>query len=319
MKSLLRKAGIGGLALRLYHRPLHRLRDCLREGGPWQQRRTELGRQDMEMAAYKLPLLAAHSGAPLELHLLTGRRFWYQTAFCLWTLGYHADRPLAPVIYDDGTLVKAHRDALTRLFPTSRFVAEAETIARLDAYLPTEHFPVIRERWLNYPNLRKLIDPHLGSSGWKLVLDSDLLFFRKAVLLENWLDAPDAPLHAVDVANAYGYSDKLLNSLISAPLPQRLNVGLCGLRSEELDWERIEYLCGTLIDAEQTNYYLEQALVALLLAGRKCAIAPADDYVTLPVLPEAETCSAVMHHYVANSKRWYFQFNWRRCLPTSSA
>jgi hypothetical protein len=23
----------------------------------------------------------------------------------------------------------------------------------------------------------------------------------------------------------------------------------------------------------------------------------------------------VMHHYVAESKRWYFQHNWRRALP----
>jgi len=319
MRPLLRTAGIGPLALRFYHRPLHQLRDCLREGGPWQQRRTERGGQEMEKAAFELPLLAVCSGAPLELHLLTGRHFWYQTAFCLWTLGYHAGRPLAPVIYDDGTLIEEHRDALARLFPCSRFVAQSETIARLDAHLPADRFPVIRERWNNYPNLRKLTDPHLGSSGWKLVLDSDLLFFRQAALLQNWLDAPDAPLHAVDVANAYGYSDSLLRSLIGAPLPQRLNVGLCGLRSDELDWERIEYLCRTLIAAERTNYYLEQALVALLLAGRRCTIAPANEYVTLPVLPEAQTCSAVMHHYVANSKRWYFQHNWRRCLPALSS
>jgi CheY-like chemotaxis protein len=67
-----------------------------------------------------------------------------------------------------------------------------------------------------------------------------------------------------------------------------------------------------LIDKEKTNYYLEQALVAMMLAGQSCAVAPADDYVTKPVFPEAETCQAVMHHYVANSKRWYFQHNWRK-------
>jgi hypothetical protein len=125
---------------------------------------------------------------------------------------------------------------------------------------------------------------------------------------------PSTPLHAIDVANAYGYSDALLSSLCQAPLSQRLNVGLCGLRSDELDWDKIEYFCRTLIETERTNYYLEQALVALLLAGRECTRTPEKDYVTLPVLPEAEACRAVMHHYVADSKRWYFQHNWRHCL-----
>jgi hypothetical protein len=41
-------------------------------------------------------------------------------------------------------------------------------------------------------------------------------------------------------------------------------------------------------------------------------VAPAADYVTLPPPAEARRCSAVMHHYVAGSKRWYFQHNWRR-------
>jgi hypothetical protein len=53
-----------------------------------------------------------------------------------------------------------------------------------------------------------------------------------------------------------------------------------------------------------------------MVAGRPCDIAPGDDYVTLPRMPEARDCRAVMHHYVAESKRWYFQENWRRALET---
>jgi hypothetical protein len=90
------------------------------------------------------------------------------------------------------------------------------------------------------------------------------------------------------------------------------------LRSEELDWERLEHLCRTLIERERTHYYLEQALVAVLLAGRACAVAPEKEYLTLPVPPEASECRAVMHHYVADSKRWYFQQNWKRCFPSAA-
>ena len=314
MRKLVRHLGLGRLALRLYHQPLCRLRACVREGGPLEQRRTELGRQAMEKAGRALPGLPPGSGRPVELHLLTGRRFWYQTVFCLWSLARQSGRPLAPVIYDDGTLAAEHRDPLTRLWPAVRFVPQTETIGRLDEFLPAGRYPVLRERWRNYPNIRKLTDPHLGRRGWKLVLDSDLLFFGRPGFLLDWLDAPDRPLHAVDCETSYGYSRALLDRLASQPPADLVNVGLTGLDSGAIDWEQLEYWTRTLHDQEGTSYYLEQALVALSVAGQSCAVAPAADYVTLPVPPEAVECRAIMHHYVAHSKRWYFQSCWQTAL-----
>lgn len=122
------------------------------------------------------------------------------------------------------------------------------------------------------------------------------------------------PLCATDIQNAYGYPLELLRELAGQPVPERVNTGLIGLRSEEIDWDRLEYWCRTLIERQGTHYYQEQALVALLLAGRRHCAAPPTDYVTLPRPPEASECRAVMHHYVAGSKRWYFRENWRRVL-----
>jgi hypothetical protein len=314
MKNFLRSLGLGRLALHLYHRPVNRVRDSLRNGGPWEERRTEAGRREMEAAARTLPALPAGAGAPVELHLLTGRRFWYQTAFCLWSFARHAGRPLAPVIYDDGTLTAEYQQPLARLFPAMRFVAQAEILARLDTHLPAAKFPVLRERWRNYPNIRKLTDVHAGHTGWKLVIDSDLLFFHRPAFMLDWLDQPDRPLHAVDSETSYGYTRPLLDSLARAPLADLVNVGLTGLQGSGIDWEKLEHWTATLHAREGTSYYLEQALIAMLVAGRACAVAPAADYLTLPRPPEAHDCRAVMHHYVAQSKRWYFQHNWRRVL-----
>lgn len=312
LRAIARKAGLGPVAYHLFHRPWSKLRDCIREGGPLMQRRTERGRREMERAAAHLPPLAPAdiTHAPLELHLLTGRRFWYQSAFCLWSFAQHARRKIAPVVYDDGTLAEEQRAALAGIFPLARFVPLGETLLRLDEHLPAARFPVLRERWQHYPNIRKLTDIHTGSSGWKLVIDSDLLFFRRPSLLIKWLDKPGRPLHAVDIENSYGYSRPLLEALAGAPLADLVNVGLCGLNSSELDWEKLEHWCRALMEQEGASYYLEQALVAMLVAGRECTIAPAASYVTLPRPPEALACDAVMHHYVAESKRWYFQHNW---------
>ena len=315
-RSFVQRLGLGRFALVFWHQPIGRLQNSFRNGGPWQERRTEHGRLAMEAAAHLLPSLPPTDGAPLALHILTGRRFWYQTAFCLWTFARRSGRTLAPVIYDDGSLTEEFRTPLAQLFPAARFVARAETVARLDEYLPATRFPALRERWLNYPNIRKLTDPHLGSRGWKLVLDSDLLFFHRPQFLLDWIAAPGRPLHAVDCETSYGYSRPLMSELAGAPVADLVNVGLTGLDSAELDWERLEHWCRTLIARERTSYYLEQALIAMLVAGRQCAVAPARDYITLPEPPEARDCRAVMHHYVAHSKRWYFQHNWRRVVAT---
>lgn len=310
LQATLRSTGFGKVAYHLWHRPISAWASMIAAGGPLEIRRTERGRRAMEDAVSSLPP-AETNGAPLELHLLTGRRFWYQTAFCLWTFSRQSGRPVAPCLYDDGSLTSEYRESLRRLFPQTRFVLLPEILERLDQHLPAGKFPVLRERWQNYPNIRKLTDVHAGGTGWKLVIDSDLLFFRTPEFLAQWLERPERPLHAVDCATSYGYTRPLMNQLAAAPVSELVNVGLTGLRSEELDWEQLEYWTRKLHAAEGTSYYLEQGLIAMLLAGRSCAVAPRAEYVTLPKGAEASECRAVMHHYVADSKAAYFQHCWR--------
>lgn len=318
-RSTFRRLGLGRLALALWHQPVGRMRNSLRNGGPLAERETERQRREMEAAALQLPALPTPpADSPLQVHLLTGRRFWYQTAFCVHSLVQAAREPFRCEVYDDGSLDAEHAARLLRLGPAIRIHSYAEVTARVDCALPASRFPAIRERWRNYPNLRKLTDVHAGSEGWKLVLDSDLLFFREPRVLLNWLHSPDRPLHAIDCEESYGYSRLLLEQLAGTPLAAAVNVGLCGLHSESLDWDKLERWIGELQSREGTNYFLEQALVAMHVAGRECAIAPALDYLTRPEKGEVLAPTAVMHHYVANSKRWYFRHGWRQVAPRTA-
>lgn len=317
-KSRLRSLA-GRCAYLAYHAPRAAIVRSLSEGGPLEQWRTERSRRAMEAAAHTLPALPAHGGGTLAVHVLTGRRFWYQTAFCLWSFAHQAQRDLAPCIYDDGTLTEEFVAPFRRLFPAVRIFPQSEIIARLDQQLPAARFPFLRDRWVKYPHIRKLTDVHVGGTGWKLVVDSDLLFFHQPGFLTGWLENPSAPLHALDCDTAYGYPRPLMDQLAGHTVADLVNVGLCGLRSDALDWERLEHWCRVLMERHGPHYFLEQALVAMLVAGQRCAVAPAADYVTCPRPPEADACGAVMHHYVAESKRWYFQRNWRRSLETSPA
>jgi hypothetical protein len=299
----------------LWYRPIGGIRNSWRNGGPLVERETERARRKMVAAVPSLPPLPARLGASrITVHLLSGRRFWYQTAFCLHSFAANSDVGVDAEIYDDGTFDRELGELLARLGPSVRLQSAQQIRARLDECLPESQFPTLRERWRNYPNIRKLIDPHLGSTGWKLVIDSDLLFFRRPTFLLDWLAAPDRLLHAVDCQESYGYSRLLMEKLAGAPIPPLVNVGICGLQSESINWDELEAWCAELIAREKTSYYLEQALVAMLAARQPCAIAPAADYITYPSREEVHAPQATMHHYVDTAKRWYFRDGFRHFI-----
>ena len=162
-----------------------------------------------------------------------------------------------------------------------------------------------------YPHLRKLTDVHAGTADWHLVLDSDMLFFRRPDLLLDWLRAPRRPLHMTDFKDSYGYSAGLMASIAGSTIPSLSMSASAGCMPANSIGKGSERWCRLLQDAEGTSYYLEQALVAMLLAGRETIRAPAADYRLMPDDAECRRPTAAMHHYVDLSKRGYFRHAWR--------
>jgi hypothetical protein len=268
----------------------------------------------MEQAASCLPRLSRSvldSGRPLEVWYLTGNRFWYQTAFCAWSLANHSRRGLVLNLVDDGSLKPEQEQKLRRLFPAGATRWKHEVAAELDEQLPVSRFPVLRQRWSDYINIRKLTDIHLGSTGTKLVLDSDMLFFRRPDELLTWRDESDGPCLMVDCVESYGYSRELMQELAGFPIPPLLNVGICGLASELINWDEMEHWCHTLIERQGTSYYLEQALVAMLAARANITVMPRSNYITFPSRQQVLAGEGVLQHYVSDSKPWYFGNAWK--------
>jgi hypothetical protein len=300
-----------------WYRPLAAIKRSQREGGPWEQWIDARGRREMKLAAARLgPWPAAPEAAP-EVYFLTGQRYWYQTAFCLHSLR-RSGGSLRAVFIDDGSFTPALTATMLSQFPGSRAITSAETEAHLNECLPEDRFPILRSQRRTYLHLRKLTDVHAGRRGWRLVLDSDMLFFRRPSALLDWLQAPELPLHMQDVHDAYGYPRSSLAALTSGRFPGKLNVGICGFRSESIDWNFLEHCAKTLIQRHGTSYYLEQALVALLASTRETLNLPAGDYRLLPNEDECRRPTSALHHYVDLSKRGYFRHAWRHhVLPMS--
>jgi hypothetical protein len=253
-------------------------------------------------------------GKPLEVHMLVGTRFWFMAAYALVSLQRQVDGAVRVHLYDDGTLEVKQREKLETLASAVTFHDRPGIEARIDRFLPEEKFPFIRERLRNYPNLKKLTDPHVGSTGAKLVMDADILFFRQPTELLQWCKEPSCVLCATDVTESYGYSRALMEALAGGTIPAKINVGITGLCSESLDWDKLEFWCRELIAREKTNYYLEQALVAMLCATRSHTQLDLARYLTGPGDKQVLLGAGVMQHYVDLSKKEYFRRAWRQLV-----
>lgn len=256
---------------------------------------------------------SAQPANPLSVYFLTGQRFWHQSAFCAWSLQASTGRKIKPHFFDDGSLSQVQRARLSALFPEAVHYGRSDCLLRLESALPRADFPYLHELWHSYPNIRKLIDPHLLGGRWKLVLDSDMLFFSEPSELLQWLDHPQQALHMVDAVQSYGYPSAALEALSGAPLPERVNVGVTGLDSAALDFAELERWCATLIGRYGKHYFLEQALIAAWVGRSGAQVLPAERY-RLLAGGDCAPGLGCMDHYVAGAKPVYFGQAWAKCL-----
>ncbi|MEM9938490.1 MAG: glycosyl transferase [Pseudomonadota bacterium] len=312
MRSLARKFGIGNLVRLYYHRPIGLMRLSMAEGGPLQQRKTNQGHEDMKVAARNLPAMAEPSNPyPVGVTYLSGEKYWHQTLFCFMSLQIHTDRKIDFQIFDDGSFTDQTMDLVRSMVPWVKFVTNDDITTRLNAKLPVESYPSLRARRLEYPHLRKLTDIHCQSDGWTLVLDSDMLFFKRPDELLDWMAEPDHPIFMQDVQTYYGYPKEYLDRQVGIDVPERINVGLYALFGPDIDWQKVELWCHDQIRELGTSYLQEQGLTAQVLALHGPRALPDSEYVVKPDLAEGFAPTGALHHYVAEAKRAYFQFGWQ--------
>jgi hypothetical protein len=275
-------------------------------------------RLTIERRARSLPVAPKRGhNDPLPVYFMTGREHWAMTAFCAYSLLHSSESDMQPIIMDDGSLSGSARIELQRILPGARFLTPQECSEQVAIHLAKSRFPALHAMRDQLPLMRKLMDLHAGSSGWKLFLDSDMLFFHDPRWMIAWLKQPRQPVYMHDYQNSYGYSAALLEELLGGPMPPMVNTGLCGLRSDKIDWEQLESWATRLLAKEGVNHFSEQCLTAMLMHKMDGVGAPGD-YLVRPSEVEAKHPSAVMHHYVAESRTWYHILGWPAVLRAAT-
>ena len=305
----------GKLIYHLYHKPIALLQTTLKTGIK-KTAEIKTGRKQMLQTAGSLKEVVYNDAATYHVYFLTGKNYWFQTAFCLYSLQKVAGLNIHATIVDDGSFDDKLELSVKQQFPTTSTVIRINEINNLlNQKLPEDTFPVLRKRRMEYPHLRKLTDVHvLPGDGPKLVLDSDMLFFHKPVELLQWLENPEKMLFMRDVEESYGYTTKLMQALTkSSAIPNRLNVGVAGIPSKSINWTTLELWTKELLEKEGSSYLQEQALTAMIAAGESYSFLDENSYKVLPLIKNRKV-PETLHHYVAEAKYDYFVKGWRYIL-----
>lgn len=305
----------GKVLYSLYYKPIEIVRKTFKTGVR-RTMETNTGKNKMIQAANSLQEITRNNRPTYQVYFLTGKKYWFQTAFCLYSFQKNADVNIEAVIVDDGSFDDELEIAVKRQFPTTVKVVRTKTVNEfLNRVLPAYEFPVLRQRRLDYPHLRKLTDVHvLPGNGPKLVLDSDMLFFHKPEEILNWLANPNKCLFMKDVTESYGYSQQLMKELSRVSMiPDRLNVGVAGISSSLINWRQLEHWTKEMLDREGSSYLQEQALTAMIAADKPCVFLDELNYKVLPVI-QSGMIPETLHHYVAEAKYDYFVKGWKAAL-----
>lgn len=295
----------------LYRYPKANLKKLARFGGYFAYRKMMHGQKLMMRASKNLrPVHSTADGLPV--YFLTGKKYLYQTLFCIQSLVKVSQAPFKFILIDDGSFDDQLIEQINTQLPGAEIVTQQMINQNLNSALPQHLYPVLHHKRKVYPHIKKLTDVHtIPGADWKLVLDSDMMFWNNPSTLINWLQQPEKPIYMQDCQESYGYTRQLMEELCKNKVPKLLNVGTIGLNSSMINWDNMESWTKILEEKEGKSYYLEQALTAMLLANIKATILPPDAYVVNPDVCRIEDHTEILHHYVDLSKKGYFNNAWK--------
>ncbi len=298
----------------LYRNPKARLNHFRRFGGYINYRKIMAARKLMKKASFALPpVTSAANGLPV--YFLTGKSYLYQTLFCIRSLVLACKTNFRFILIDDGSFDDALIASIKKQLPGADIISHEIIVQNIENVIPAEKFPYLHKKRAVYPHIKKLTDIHtLSGGGWKLVLDSDMLFWHEPREILEWLRTPCRPLHMIDCGEAYGYSKKLMEQLAGKTIKPLINVGAIGLNSDTINWHHLEHWVGELEKREGTSYYLEQALSAMLIGDTTTTVLLPEKYIVNPHKAVTAAQSGLLHHYVDLSKEHYYKLAWKKLV-----
>lgn len=240
--------------------------------------------------------------SPFELHLLCCLADYVAAIWALKSL-LKRSAPGCPVyLHLQGHSTARMRSTLGRHFPDAVVITQSEADAVVIPALRARNLQRVLALRAALPVALKLVDvPFFGGAPRLLVMDSDVLFFRRPdELLEAALTEGPAVFQR-DVESCYVMSPDAAREL-GVELQPRLNSGLMAIDRASIDLDRCERYLGH--EAFRTpSGWAEQTLFALLAsAAAPVSLLPPTYAISMTAEPEPDGLAA--RHYSGTSRSY---------------
>jgi hypothetical protein len=241
---------------------------------------------------------------PVPLHVLTSEEdhvlsawmlaSWIHFTGCAWNI----------VLHDDGTLQPPSRDALRRTFPGIKIISRADADQAMKKILQSH--PRCADYRQEHPLGLKIFDMAALEEGDRyIVVDSDVLFFRKPGAILNWCanDRSGSYFNA-DVAEASPVSSGEAADRLGVKLWQRVNSGICLLQRRIIDLNFCERCLAETTLLQGKIWRIEQTLFALCAShAGEGGLLPPEYEVSLGF---SASPNAVARHYVGAVRHLFY-------------
>lgn len=251
-----------------------------------------------EVRVLKSPIRAREVSLDISIHFLSGHRDldMLLNSLVSW---YGVNGKIGKVyIHEDGSFSSDDREFLRAIFPEVTIVKREQisqqVLSALQEKFPAAYkFRKLSEEDSRYVFNLKLIDPlFVGEAKVRLILDSDLIWFKKPDELIGALEGGKLPIFMGGFGDMdFVFSDgTTLSKEISG-----INSGVVGYEKSKFSLEKLEEFYSRV--GENTNpHFIEQAGYAYILTrDTKPNFLPSDRY----IIKGPMNSSSVMKHYTS--------------------
>jgi len=296
----------------LYRYPKSNWKNIQRFGGLNSYYKMLKEKKEMIKSSHSLPKISSYPNG-LPVYFLTGKDYLYQTLFCTRSLVKNSHQKFQFILVDDGSFDEKLIERAKQQMPGVEIITKKIIDRNIEKILPEKHFPYLHLKRKIYPHIKKLTDIHtIADNPYKLVLDSDMLFWNEPLEIINWLKSPNGCIYMLDSEESYGYDKNIMGLLCGKKISPLVNVGTIGIQSSTISWQDLEMWSEYLEKNYGASYFLEQALSAMVIGEQQKIILNKKDYVVNPssiIIQETPNCK--LHHYVDLSKKIYFEKAWK--------
>jgi len=203
-------------------------------------------------------------GLPVSLHMVLSRDGLLMGQLTLRSLEFHSGVSWAPFLHDDGTLTDGDVAEIRRNFPDATVIRRADADAVLSSAL--QRHPLCKDHRTKHPWFLKVFDTrHFAPHDRYIVIDSDIVFFRKPEFILDWMEKrPETFWFMEDTKEKYSSDRAGIEAAMGFPLWERVNSGLDLMVRPAVDLALAEKFLDRCAPMAREFHFLEQTFFAVV-------------------------------------------------------